>query len=109
HFSFSSRSRHTRSKRDWSSDVCSSDLWNTLNLDPPNLRGWFKVSPIQLFHGGYALLHSVNTVPEPGDIICSLVTHLGPMSILDFNHGHILKRSEERRVGKESRSLWRQT
>src|SRR5699024_11925048 len=23
---FSSRSRHTRSKRDWSSDVCSSDL-----------------------------------------------------------------------------------
>src|SRR6266513_4883480 len=26
HFFFSSRSRHTRSKRDWSSDVCSSDL-----------------------------------------------------------------------------------
>src|SRR5699024_11252070 len=25
-FSFSSRRRHTRSKRDWSSDVCSSDL-----------------------------------------------------------------------------------
>src|SRR5699024_12052754 len=24
---FSSRRRHTRSKRDWSSDVCSSDLW----------------------------------------------------------------------------------
>src|SRR5437868_1113353 len=28
-FFFSSRRRHTRSKRDWSSDVCSSDLaWN---------------------------------------------------------------------------------
>src|SRR5699024_4682756 len=26
-FIFSSRRRHTRSKRDWSSDVCSSDLW----------------------------------------------------------------------------------
>src|SRR5699024_11592244 len=26
-FVFSSRRRHTRSKRDWSSDVCSSDLW----------------------------------------------------------------------------------
>src|SRR5699024_11311628 len=26
---FSSRRRHTRSKRDWSSDVCSSDLKNT--------------------------------------------------------------------------------
>src|SRR5699024_11794628 len=24
------RRRHTRSKRDWSSDVCSSDLWNKL-------------------------------------------------------------------------------
>src|SRR5699024_12029025 len=30
-FFFSSRRRHTRSKRDWSSDVCSSDL----------LTGWF--------------------------------------------------------------------
>src|SRR6266496_4020467 len=27
-FFFSSRRRHTRSLRDWSSDVCSSDLWN---------------------------------------------------------------------------------
>src|SRR6266513_3334661 len=26
HFFFASRRRHTRSKRDWSSDVCSSDL-----------------------------------------------------------------------------------
>src|SRR5699024_11993736 len=30
HFFFSSRRRHTSSKRDWSSDVCSSDL---LHLD----------------------------------------------------------------------------
>src|SRR5699024_11500125 len=29
-FFFSSRRRHTRSKRDWSSDVCSSDLSNGL-------------------------------------------------------------------------------
>src|SRR5699024_11802844 len=28
-FFFSSRRRHTRSKRDWSSDVCSSDLEET--------------------------------------------------------------------------------
>src|SRR5699024_11861538 len=28
-FFFSSRRRHTRSKRDWSSDVCSSDLEDT--------------------------------------------------------------------------------
>src|SRR5207249_6209268 len=29
-FFFSSRRRHTRSKRDWSSDVCSSDLGNDI-------------------------------------------------------------------------------
>src|SRR5437868_14818229 len=30
-FFFSSRRRHTRSKRDWSSDVCSSDLYSSLS------------------------------------------------------------------------------
>src|SRR5438067_12817162 len=30
-FFFSSRRRHTRSKRDWSSDVCSSDLYQGSN------------------------------------------------------------------------------
>src|SRR5699024_11368882 len=34
-FFFSSRRRHTRSKRDWSSDVCSSDL--TLTLEGEDL------------------------------------------------------------------------
>src|SRR5699024_11506590 len=29
---FSSRRRHTRSKRDWSSDVCSSNLWLRLQV-----------------------------------------------------------------------------
>src|SRR5699024_11916271 len=31
---FSSRRRHTRSKRDWSSDVCSSDLSLILSFNP---------------------------------------------------------------------------
>src|SRR5699024_8780097 len=30
-FVFSSRRRHTRSKRDWSSDVCSSDLYSFID------------------------------------------------------------------------------
>src|SRR5699024_11371752 len=33
---FSSRRRHTRSKRDWSSDVCSSDLSHRHNLAVDN-------------------------------------------------------------------------
>src|SRR5699024_4024772 len=51
-FFFSSRRRHTRSKRDWSSDVCSSDLTFTNDLhkgerfdfilaNPPfNVKNW---------------------------------------------------------------------
>src|SRR5207249_4784922 len=36
---FSSRRRHTRSKRDWSSDVCSSDLSSGLHADrAPQLK-----------------------------------------------------------------------
>src|SRR5690349_23462258 len=40
-FFFSSRRRHTRSLRDWSSDVCSSDL---LSLPPPARLGAAVVS-----------------------------------------------------------------
>src|SRR5207245_5680210 len=37
---FSSRRRHTRCYRDWSSDVCSSDLWNIDKRQPAlTLRG----------------------------------------------------------------------
>src|SRR2546429_5477483 len=51
-FFFSSRRRHTRCSRDWSSDVCSSDLdsslevtWEDWNLVlDTNLRGSFFVS-----------------------------------------------------------------
>src|SRR5690606_40605345 len=32
-FFFSSRSRHTRFSRDWSSDVCSSDRWDAAYVD----------------------------------------------------------------------------
>src|SRR5699024_12125622 len=36
-FVFSSRRRHTRSKRDWSSDVCSSDLAAELGVEPESI------------------------------------------------------------------------
>src|SRR5690606_40510889 len=38
-FFFSSRRRHTRFSRDWSSDVCSSDLGVLGLLSPPALNG----------------------------------------------------------------------
>src|SRR5699024_11467119 len=41
-FFFSSRRRHTRSKRDWSSDVCSSDLWYC-SLSAPSRQPAFSI------------------------------------------------------------------
>src|SRR5699024_11784011 len=44
YFFFSSRRRHTRSKRDWSSDVCSSDLTEELRHNFIN-TGYMKQMP----------------------------------------------------------------
>src|SRR5207249_6680390 len=49
-FFFSSRRRHTRSKRDWSSDVCSSDLLE-LALAPRRRVRLLLLDQIPLVHG----------------------------------------------------------
>src|SRR5699024_7583406 len=51
HFFFSSRRRHTRSKRDWSSDVCSSDLDTFVSIveaieEDPDRFEWVVVDSI---------------------------------------------------------------
>src|SRR5690554_6965133 len=86
-FFFSSRRRHTRCGRDWSSDVCSSDLTYT-NFDI-GLRGLWTTRTI---------------------IIFTLLT--GIFFIFVADKASIRKiekwyfRSEERRVGKECRFWW---
>src|SRR3712207_7152544 len=94
-FFFSSRRRHTRYWRDWSSDVCSSDLERELILV---LDGGFAageraracqrhhVTMICRLRLDAALYHPPGPQP-PGK--------RGPKP-----------RSEERRVGKECRSRW---
>src|SRR5690554_1237276 len=46
-FFFSSRRRHTRCGRDWSSDVCSSDLSGTLNILGSVINKKTKLKPIR--------------------------------------------------------------
>src|SRR5207253_4649108 len=76
-FFFSSRRRHTRWPRDWSSDVCSSDLeWN----------GRFRDDVRDFFRG------------EPGS--------LRKMADRLVGSPEVYGRSEERRVGKECRCRW---
>src|SRR5690348_18475582 len=79
-FFFSSRRRHTRWTGDWSSDVCSSDLFA------------LKIGPLPVPISFYTPLLVLAVVYVPGLLL------LGALI------GRTGARSEERRVGKECRS-----
>src|SRR5690348_18354415 len=80
-FFFSSRRRHTRWTGDWSSDVCSSDLCC-----------WRHEKRGDHFQPGQCRAGQQHAVDEPKGAL--LLRH--PLQM----------RSEERRVGKECRSMW---
>src|SRR5438445_2331311 len=88
-FFFSSRRRHTRYWRDWSSDVCSSDLRKTRG-DPHKISASTSTP--------CPLCSPTTACPSTAGKICppSRATACGCISA----------RSEERRVGKECRSRW---
>src|SRR3989440_6364538 len=91
-FFFSSRRRHTRSDRDWSSDVCSSDLAATTDHHSLLRRRAYSV----------ALLPRRRRVREEGRLLPNTRRHQRHT----LRGGHRILRSEERRVGKECRSRW---
>src|SRR5690606_40910003 len=92
-FFFSSRRRHTRFSRDWSSDVCSSDL-----------------------HPGDRRLGAGGGQVRLGVQLARGLDALGPGLLADLTgekqgiggqaDGGGEDRSEERRVGKERRGRW---
>src|SRR3712207_7077913 len=83
-FFFSSRRRHTRYWRDWSSDVCSSDLSACTIMFP---RILFEV-------------YVVNR-----QLAQQLWLPMAMTTLAGFGAAFYI-RSEERRVGKECRSRW---
>src|SRR3989442_9058608 len=91
-FFFSSRRRHTRCGRDWSSDVCSSDLYpRESNLCGVGMR----------IRWGYAGSPSlVPSVATPENALTRTPDSLPWLADAEK------MRSEERRVGKECRSRW---
>src|SRR5207245_6780574 len=94
-FFFSSRRRHTRCYRDWSSDVCSSDLGRRargIALDPaPDI---VVIELLRPEESGERLPH--HTLRVVGEL---LRDHRGVELVG-------LVRSEERRVGKQCSSRW---
>src|SRR3712207_8694576 len=91
-FFFSSRRRHTRYWRDWSSDVCSSDLGSTYyGSDRGGMLTEGRTTQVRgqfTGRGPKGYRRSDERVME--DVCQRLTDH----------------RSEERRVGKECRSRW---
>src|SRR5947209_19737288 len=82
-FFFSSRRRHTRYWRDWSSDVCSSDL--------DRRRPRFQAAVAAAAARAAAVVRRVRRVQRADHHV---------------EEGGQGQRSEERRVGKECRSRW---
>src|SRR5207249_7634224 len=94
--------RHTRSKRDWSSDVCSSDLINLLD------SVLFNDPSEYVLHGGDGGPNGVVAIDDHADRFerpNASLCHVGIGGRYDGN-GHLAgpgARSEERRVGKGCR------
>src|SRR5690606_39763347 len=95
----SSRRRHTRFSRDWSSDVCSSDLgYGLVQWTPFNKYTiWARDNDLDYSHIDSQLMR-IEYELQNG--IQWISTSDYPLSFQDFK---ISTRSEERRVGKERR------
>src|SRR2546421_8043748 len=93
-FFFSSRRRHTRSDRDWSSDVCSSDLTERKRQE--------RKATVPRIKKPQARSASRK---RPGPIVIARQEAV-QCPRRDSVIGLSERRSEERRVGKECRSRW---
>src|SRR5690606_40076869 len=95
---FSSRRRHTRFSRDWSSDVCSSDL-NLLGVSIVRELGPVLAAILVAGRSGSAITAQIG--------VMRVTQELDAMQVMGISPGKRLvlpRRSEERRVGKECRS-----
>src|SRR3712207_8747118 len=95
-FIFSSRRRHTRYWRDWSSDVCSSDLMLArMEHFVRQPHGMFLVTGPTGSGKSTTLYSALKNINLPDK---KIITIEDPVEYQ--------MRSEERRVGKEGRSRW---
>src|SRR5690606_39474401 len=97
-FFFSSRRRHTRFSRDWSSDVCSSDL----GIDLPFVEFFDAGSDGPGPHARAAI------PPDEARAALRELLALRAMGLREplYYAPYSAWRSEERRVGKERRARW---
>src|SRR5690606_40589279 len=95
--------RHTRFSRDWSSDVCSSDLGRTftapLDYVAPSLDERTRTLPVRV------TLDNPDGVLRPGLFGTLSISPVGAAGrTVTAVTSSAVQRSEERRVGKEKRA-----
>src|SRR5690606_39389077 len=95
---FSSRRRHTRFSRDWSSDVCSSDLIGVIPRLVNQSTHMQAASPAIESSRIFALL---GVGLDSLEVLAYVIMAIAALSILISLYN---ARSEERRVGKECRA-----
>src|SRR5256885_10649330 len=92
---FSSRRRHTRLQGDWSSDVCSSDLYRFVAevevVEDGARKGTTQAASATAEAKDFGPAQAEVSETAGADALSRVATE---------------KRSEERRVGKECRSRW---
>src|SRR5439155_4820896 len=98
-FFFSSRRRHTRWPRDWSSDVCSSDLACEPYLSYAADDKYGSHARVRLLHAEQ-LLDAISAATGVPEKFPSFPRGTPAAALPDG------ERSEERRVGKECRAGW---
>src|SRR5690606_40284799 len=97
--------RHTRFSRDWSSDVCSSDL-------PTHVSLAFELEIVESFREIYHTFYNETLlrriVKDLAEFEAYGLGEFNPLAkqLLGAGFVRLLERSEERRVGKEWRSRW---
>src|SRR5690606_39990250 len=95
---FSSRRRHTRFSRDWSSDVCSSDLAKfgdfQIVMYGPNVKGLTNKAEMETY---------TSKAKAAGVAISVCKISIDRLGIDPGELHEYIQRSEERRVGKECR------
>src|SRR5690606_40192711 len=94
-FFFSSRRRHTRFSRDWSSDVCSSDLIER------HFLAMLPGSADAIITDTKKVVNTLNSLCIEMDQRYELLKHAQVRNIKEYNSKF---RSEERRVGKQCKS-----
>src|SRR5690606_39500155 len=98
----------TRFSRDWSSDVCSSDLQIT-ELYAQRRERFFKSLAFEFIARVVGCLEIFCTAKAIGlnmSIVQSLIISSGSSLFANLIFFFPMQRSEERRVGKEFRSWW---